>query len=234
VEQKVTKIAETEEQQANNISEPEIDSDSSYKTKDVHTRKRMIKSVLETKIEQHCSPLEFMDLIENDGFLDTHHYIIDSKFMMHRIWDKISLPKYLTVKGSFNLNGQINLHKLPDILIIKETYPIRGQEASTVDFSNCTGLVHTNNTEIIVEENKGDVSFAGCNNMKHTPIAIYLNNGRLILKDCSSITRFPKYVDFCSLFVVDGCNKFDITDYDPFPTVLGSFKGEESNDDELD
>jgi hypothetical protein len=34
--------------------------------------------------------------------------------------------------------------------------------------------------------------------------------------------------------VVDGCNKFDITDYDPFPTVLGSFKGEESNDDELD
>jgi hypothetical protein len=70
VEQKVTKIAETEEQQANNISEPEIDSDSSYKTKDVHTRKRMIKSVLETKIEQHCSPLEFMDLIENDGFLE--------------------------------------------------------------------------------------------------------------------------------------------------------------------
>ena len=128
------------------------------------------------------------------------------------------------------------MSKLPDILIIEENPAkiMRNPEASTVDFSNCTGLVYTNNTEITVEEHKGNVSFYGCCNMKHTPIAIYLNNGQLILTDCSSITRFPKYVDSCKLFVVDGCNKFDITDYGPYTAVLGSFKGEESTDDEYD
>jgi hypothetical protein len=111
---------------------------------------------------------------------------------------------------------------------------MRSAEAITFDFSNCTGLVHTNNTEIIVEEHNVNVSFYGCYNMKYTPIAIYLNNGQLILTECSSITKFPKYADFFSLFLVDGCNKFDIKDYGQYTTVFGRFKEKESTDDEYD
>jgi hypothetical protein len=140
------------------------------------------KKVLQIKAK------DFKALMLQGKFEDDIHYIVDGSIDFSNYPHKktpplpnITMPKYVTVTGSFLMDYQSNFTKFPKIFIVQ----------GNLSLTHCNGLENLFDSKLQVY---GELDFSHCINMIYAPNAI-LGQFNISFDYCQSLEEPPEQID---------------------------------------
>ena len=198
-------------------TEEQLNTEKKLNTEKQHIVEKQDNSTHQSTLKvQYISANEFNKLIDNQTAEDDIHYIIEENIRLHRVYGskEFKLPEHLTILGSFDATGNLDLEHLPEDFTITGFIDLSGCSNLTgipdsfnkinqaIDLSNCTALTKVPETMTA----KLSINFSGCTSLKNPPLKISVGT-TLFFRNCINLERLPREINALTIVDCTNCPK---------------------------